>query len=183
MKYSIENLNKLPKDLTPYKASQRTTDSCLIFHGQHTPLSNYHLSPFAIEGHKLHSAEQFIQFKKACHFNDYVTADKIKACKQAGDAKTLSWNIQNYSKESWNMVAKDTCFSGIRAKFTQNPLLLKFLQSTTPLTLAESSYDKLWGTGLSLYDTNVLKQTHWANLGILGEILSQIRKENTPPVE
>ena len=88
-KYSIENLNKLPEDLTPYKASQCTTDSCLISHGQHTPLSNYHPSPFEIEGHKFHSAEQFIQFKKACHFNDYITADKIKACKHAGDAKTF----------------------------------------------------------------------------------------------
>ena len=97
--------------------------------------------------------------------------------------KLLSRNIQNYSKDSWNMVAKDACFPGIRAKFTQNPLLLKFLQSTTPLTLAESSYDKLWGTGLSLYDTNALKQTYWANQGILGEILSRIRMENTPPVE
>ena len=81
------------------------------------------------------------------------------------------------------MVAKDICFPGIRAKFMQNPLLLKFLQSTTPLTLAESSYDKLCGTGISLYDTNALKQTHWANQGILGEILSRIRKENKLPVE
>ena len=120
-----------------------------------------------MEGHKFHSVEQFIQFKKACHFNDYVTVDKIKSCKQAGDAKTLSRNIHNYSKESWNMVAKDACFSGIRAKFMQNPLLLKFIQATTPLKLTESSYNKLWGTGLSLYDTNMLKQTHWANQGIL----------------
>ena len=49
--------------------------------------------------------------------------------------------------------------------------------------LAESTYDKLWGTGLSLYDPNALNQTYWANQGILGEILSQIRKDNAPPVE
>ena len=110
-------------------------------------------------------------------------ADKIKTCKQAGEAKTLSRNIQNYSKESWNRVAKDASFPGIRAKFTQNPLLPKFLQSTSPLMLAESTYDKLWGTGLSLYDPNTLNQTYWANQGILGEMLSQIRKDNAPPVE
>ena len=59
-KYNIDSLDKLPDDLAPYKANQRSNKDCLIFHGQHTPLSNFHTSPFIIEGQKFTSSEQYI---------------------------------------------------------------------------------------------------------------------------
>lgn len=62
-----------------------------------------------------------------------------------------------------------------KAKFQLNPLLLNFLPSTSPLRLAESSYNKLWGTGLPLNDTNALDPTHWINQRLLGEILMEMR--------
>ena len=108
----------------------------LIFHGQHTPLSNFHTRPFVKEGQKFTSAEHYIQYKKACHFNDYITADKIKHSKDPHDAKILSHNITNYDKDSWKAVTKDACTPSIRAKFKQNPLLLQFLQTTKPPKLA-----------------------------------------------
>ena len=142
--YTTETLDRLPEDLATYEVAQCSSETCLVFHGHHTPLSNFHCSPFFISGHKFNSAEQFIQYKKACHFNDYVTSEKIRQSNQPNEAKTLSQNIANFDKESWKAVAKDACYPGIKAKFEQNPLLLQFLCSTSPLRLAESCYDKLW---------------------------------------
>ena len=75
IKYNIDSLDKLPDNLAPYKANQRSNDDCLIFNGQHTPLSNF---PFIIEGQKFTSSEQYIQYKKPCHFHDHTTAEKIR---------------------------------------------------------------------------------------------------------
>ena len=138
------------------------------------PLSNFHTSPFIIEGKKFTSSEQYIQYKKAHHLHDHTTAEKIKQSKHPTEAKTLSHNITNYDRDAWRVVAKDAYTPGIRAKFEQNPLLLQFLCATKPLKLAESTFDKLWGTGLSLNDPNTLKPTRWINQGLLGEILTEI---------
>ena len=173
-KYSIDSLDKLPDNLAPYKAGQRSNEDCLIFHGQHMPLSNFHSCPFIIEGQKFTSSEQYIQYKKACHFHDHTTAGKIKQSKHPTEAKTLSHNIPNYDRDAWRVVTKDACTPGIRAKFEQNPLLLQFLCATKPLKLAESTLDKLWGTGLSLNDPNALKPSRWINQGLLGKILTEI---------
>ena len=99
-------------------------------------------------------------------------------CKTPIDAKTLSHNITNFDKDSWKVVAKNACQPGITAKFEQNSLLLQFLLATSALKLAESSYDKLWSTGLPLNDDEALNQTHWHNQGLLGEILMDIRDKN-----
>ena len=77
--------------------------------------------------------------------------------------------------DSWKAVAKDVCYPGIHAKFEQNTLLKQFLESTTPTKLAESSYDKLWGTGLPLHDKHASNPAYWTNTGLLGEILMDLR--------
>ena len=86
---------------------------------------------------------------------------------------------KNYNAETWQQIAKETCIPGIKANFIQNPLLLEFLCTTKPLKLAEGTYDRLWGIGLSLNDKDCLKPSKWVNQGILGEILEEIR-EVTP---
>ena len=48
----------------------------------------------------------------------------------------------------------------------------------TIITLVEASHDNVWGTGIPLSDINCLNRKHWKNIGILGEILMDIRKES-----
>ena len=78
----------------------------------------------------------------------------------------------------WSEIAKEMCHPGIKAKFVQNTPLLLLLQSTEDQTLVEASHDNVWGTGIPLNDTNCLNRKHWKNIGILGEILMDIRKES-----
>ena len=180
VKYTVDCLSRLPIDLAPYKTAQKNSDTSTIFHGQHSPLSNFHYSPFTIDGQEYQTAEKYIQYKKACYFNDVETAEKILISKDPFESKTLSRNIVNYDNEAWKHTAKSICFPGIQAKFEQNPLLSKFLIATKPMTLAESSYDKLWGTGLALHDKNALNKSHWANIGLLGTILMDLRDNILP---
>ena len=179
IKYTTDTLHKLPEEIAPYKANQRSNHTCLIFHGQYTPLSNFHPSPFTIERNKFTSSEQYIQYKKACHFHDYTTAEKIKQSKYPINAKTLSRNITNFDREAWQLVCKDACLPGLKAKFNQNPLLQQFLLATRPLKLAECTYDKLWGNGLSLTDPEALDPANWCGKNLLGEILSDIQDSTT----
>ena len=48
------------------------------------------------------------------------------------------------------------------------------------MTLAESCYDKLWGTGLALNDKNALNESYWANTRLLGTILMDLRDNILP---
>ena len=180
IKYTVDSLSRLPTDLAPYKTAQMNSGTSTIFHGQHSPLSNFHYSPFTINGQEFQTAEKYIQYQKACYFNDVETAEKILISKDPFESKTLSRNIVNYNNESWKHIAKSTCYPGIQAKFEQNPLLAKFLIATKPMTLAESCYDKLWGTGMALHDKNALNESHWANIGLLGSILMDLRDNILP---
>ena len=173
--YTLDTLKQLPDELAPYKTAQRSSTSCLVFQGLHSPLSNFHQSPFIYNGYTFNTAEHFIQYTKACHFNDYETAEKIKQSMDPFEAKTLSRNIDKYDKDAWKTVAIDACQPGIKAKFEQNTMLLQFLKTTRPLQLAESSYDPMWGTGPPLNNPHSIDPTHWKNQGLLGEILMEIR--------
>ena len=181
-RYTVESLSRLPTDLAPYKTAQINSNTCTIFHGQHSPLSNFHYSPFTIDDQEFQTAEKYIQYQKACYFNNQETAEKILTSKDPFESKTLGRNIANYNNESWKHIAKSACYPGICAKFEQNPLLAKFLIATKPMTLAKSCYDKLWGTGMALHDKNALNKSYWAKTGLLGTILTDLRDNILPTI-
>ena len=112
--------------LAPYKTAQKSSSSCLVFQGLHSPLSNFHQSPFTHNRHTFNTAEHFIEYTKDCHFNDYETSEKIKQSTDPFESKILSKNIENYDKEAWKAVTKEACPPGIKAKFEQNAMLSKF---------------------------------------------------------
>ena len=69
------------------------------------------------------------------------------------------------------------CEGGIKAKFEQNPDLKKKLLSTKGKTLVECCTDYIWGTGIPISDEQALHQERWANQGILGEMLQELRDD------
>ena len=56
--YQIEDISKLPPDLAAYKSSEKSNDTHIVFAGELSPYSNFHLSPFTINGQSFHSSEQ-----------------------------------------------------------------------------------------------------------------------------
>ena len=58
--YTMDEINKLPNSLAPYLATQKENVEHIIFHGELSPWSNFHRSPFVLNGQQYHSAEQWI---------------------------------------------------------------------------------------------------------------------------
>ena len=178
-RYRFNNLRNLPEDLSGYKCTIREDPEAIGFFGELNPMSNFYNCEFTVNNIKFHSSEQMIQFNKAKHFSDHVTmlqilyADTPLKCKQC---KQLSKEIANYDENNWKQVAKNMCHEGLLEKFKQNPSIKETLLNTGEKNLVECSYDKVWGTGVSLSNRNCLDKRLWANSGgILEDMLMDIR--------
>ena len=87
--YTVNNLNKLPSDLAPYLTVQKENAGYIAFHGELSLQSNFHTSPFVLNGQQYHSAEQWIQFQKAMLFGDSHTANQILQSSTPQECKRL----------------------------------------------------------------------------------------------
>ena len=75
--YLIEDISKLPPDLAAFKSSEKLNETHLVFAGELSPYSNFHPSPFIINGQSFHSSEQWVQYQKALTFGDSYMANQI----------------------------------------------------------------------------------------------------------
>ena len=88
----------------------------------------------------------------------------------------MHWRV-GYDERRWKEVAYKECYRGLFEKFNQNENLRRVLVNTGNKTLVESSYDKIWGTGIPLSDPACLDRTKWYNPGIMSKLLMDIRQE------
>ena len=174
-KYSVDDIDKLPEELNSFKCTSKETESALGFFGELNLFSNFYNCEFQYQNLTFHSSEQLIQFNKAKHFNDHVTMAQILCTSTPIECKRLARDIVNYDEDNWEMVAKDMCFDGLMEKFTQNPTLVDTLLKTSNKILVECSFDRIWGNGIPLSDRSCMDKQKWHNLGILGEMLMEIR--------
>ena len=177
-RYTIDDIATLPEEVTAYKSAQKVDDSRLAFHGEFSPFSNFHKSPFIWKQPNFHCVEQFIQYQKAVTANDTIVAEEILKCDTALEAKKLGYRINGFNMQKWSTEGYDICHEGIKSKFIQNPLLLQMLKATGKKVIVEASTDKLWGTRVGLRDNQVLNPNHWHNVGWMSSILMDIR-DNT----
>ena len=78
----------------------------------------------------------------------------------------------------WRSDGFNICYDRIKEKFFQIPALLTMLKTTAPKILVEATTNRLWGTGVSLRDTNILNTDKWSNTGWMSSMLTMIRDEN-----
>ena len=76
-------------------------DETIAFQGELSPYSNFHPSPFMINGHTYHSTKQWIQYTKSMMFGDSYTANLILRCENALEAKKLSHHINGVDYNKW----------------------------------------------------------------------------------
>ena len=77
VRYSLDDLSKLPPELAPYKASKKSNNQYIAFQGELFPCRNFHRSPFQLDDTCFTSAKQWIQFQKSRLFNDNQMAEEI----------------------------------------------------------------------------------------------------------
>ena len=172
--YGVNDLDKLPQKLSPLEVTTKSNNDTIGFFGELCPFSNFYSSQFNHNGINYHSGEQLIQHQKTLHCGDMATAGRILATKTAIACKQLSYTIQNYDHQSWIDVTHDKCHDGLRAKFAQNPHILRALLSTGNKLLVESSKDNIWGTGIPLSRWDCLQRKYWNGNGLLSELLMEI---------
>ena len=175
--YTTKSLHLLPVELNGYNVSSKTTDTSVGFFGELSPFSNFHKSRFEVDGMEYQSAEQYLQSQKALLFQDKEMADQILLCNSSLRCKQLSKEISGYTNDTWAASAESITYKGLKAKFTQNPTLLKLLTETNNKKLVECSYDRVWGCGIPLHNENCLDETLWRGDNLLGTILMRIRSE------
>ena len=93
IKYTVETLGNLPIELAAYKLVQNENEMHLAFHSEHSPYSNFHPSPFNLNGERFNSSEQLIQYQKALMFGDSVIANEILRSDTALEAKKLGYKM------------------------------------------------------------------------------------------
>ena len=177
LSYTKDDIHKLPEELNGFNASSKQDEDQNVFgfFGNMNPLSNFYMCNFTYKDIKYHSSEQMIQHMKAELFNDAEATRKILSAETPLECKMLSKDIVNYNRDTWSESAKDLCCGGIIKKFAQNSDLKMQLLSTSSKTIIESCYDRLWGTGIALYDDRWAHKDTWSNQGILGEMLEIAR--------
>ena len=72
VKYGIEDIGKLPANLSAYLAAEKSNSNMNAFHGELSPYSNFHPSLFIINNEKFHSAEHCIQYQKGLLSGDSI---------------------------------------------------------------------------------------------------------------
>ena len=82
--------------------------------------------------------------------------------------------VKNFNEGVWNTHKYKIMYSGVYAKFTQNPELKIRLLATGEKFLVEASpYDKIWGIGYNKSDA-LPNINNWGQ-NLLGQILMEVR--------
>lgn len=171
----INNLHELLKEILPSETCERRDLNTIVFLGPHSVFSNFHQANFKDGGVKYNCAEQMIQAEKAALFNDRSSLEKIMKAVNPYKIKAIGSRIHGFDKDVWKTNSRNIVHRAVQCKFGQNPLLAKLLKSTGSLLLAESSPDKIWGTGVHLHSVDCLNRKKWSGPGLMSEILNQVR--------
>ena len=176
MKYTRESI------IARYNAGEEM--NIIAFWG-HTPnpkkmtkacFSQWYDCRFQADGVQYHTAEQYMMAQKALLMGDKSTCEKIMASDNPKDYKALGREVQPFDAELWNRAKYGVVLKGNLAKFSQNPELFAFLDSTGNSILVEGSpYDDIWGVKLGIDDPRIMNPNEWQGENLLGFALMEAR--------
>ncbi|KAF9167364.1 hypothetical protein DFQ26_004843 [Actinomortierella ambigua] len=110
--------------------------------------SNFHPSPFELDGETWPTTEHYFQAQKFAHLDDRQYVDKVRLASSASDAAKLgrkrSWPL----RPDWEGVKDDTMRRCVFEKFRQHPDLWELLDSTGDRMIIEHTRnDTYWADG------------------------------------
>ena len=159
VRYSVDSLNMLPKELSPRQFSEKTNGTHMAFggiHSDHQPFSDWYPSEFQYKGHTFKNIEQAYQWEKATRANDVRVAKKLLYTTNPRVAKSLGRSIKGLTAVNWDKDKRNVMKELVRIKFSDNPELLKELIDTKDLILVEAGIDPFYGVGLSITNDDIL---------------------------
>ena len=175
-KYTLDELDKVPKEVSIKKAKQIILEDNkgVIFQGHHSVLSNMAQSKFNFEGVDFENAESAFQYKKALALGKKDVAEEV--IKNQDDpylAKRIYRNIKE--NEDWRQ-SKEKVMRDIRkSKFSQNEACKKELLGTGTARLFEGTSDKFLGCSVPIAKYKSLNPKNIPGKNKLGQILADTR--------
>jgi len=157
-----------------------------FFWKSHSVFSNWHPSVFIHDGITFNCSEQYMMYHKAKLFGDTEIMQKVMQADSPKEQKALGRQVKNFNSEEWLVKCFPIMEEGLKAKFEQNPDMLKQLLDTEDSIIAEASpVDPIWGIGLAAEDPLAQEISTWKGKNLLGQILmsvrEKIRKEKMKP--
>lgn len=143
--------------------------------------SQWHHTPFRLEGREFVTAEQWMMYCKAVLFDDASIAEKIATEVDPAVQKRLGQAVQGFDQAIWDFWKIDIVYRGNMAKFSQNEGARRQLRNTAGTMLVEANpWDWVWGIGRAIDDPSCHLPAQWRGQNLLGLILTRLR-ESLPP--
>jgi len=138
--------------------------------------SQWHESPFIVDGQRYLTAEHFMMAEKAALFGDEEIRQQILAAPTPALTKSLGRKVRGFDETRWRQNRFAIVVRANEAKFAQNPALRSYLIGTESRILAEAdALDRVWGIGLGQEDERAKNPNQWRGLNLLGFALMQVR--------
>jgi ribA/ribD-fused uncharacterized protein len=148
----------------------------IFYFGPEYEFSHWYKSNMSVDGIDFCCAGQYIMYKKALLFGDEVAAKKILRSSDPKRHRVIGKEVKAFTKDIWQQHCMDFSFAANFAKFDQNENLKTKLLDTAASILAEASpYDRVWGIGLSMGNSDIYDRTKWRGKNLAGESLMQAR--------
>jgi ribA/ribD-fused uncharacterized protein len=142
--------------------------------------SQWHRTPFWLNGIAFGTAEQWMMHSKARLFNDIDIANQIAQSTDPAEQKRLGQTVREFDQATWDRWKIDLVYQGNLAKFGQNEGAFRQLRNTTPTLLVEANpRDWVWGVGLAIDDPTGHAPDRWRGQNLLGLILTKVRDDLT----
>ena len=155
--------------------------SCIFFwrdDEKNGEFSNWYIRKFVIDDYQYFCVEQYMMAQKAKLFHDAERYTAILRANTPAGCKALGKQVKPFSAEEWDAVKYDIVKRANRAKYMQNPDLMRLLLSTEDSILAEASpKDTVWGIGLTAAAAEKTDPSEWPGENLLGKILMELRDE------
>ena len=148
----------------------------------HGCFSNWFRSQFVYAGTLYNCAEQYMMAQKVSLGHRYDLRQKIMETENPSEIKALGGkdSFPEYIniKPVWERNRKHILKRGVKAKFLQNPDMMKDLLDTGDALLCEcAAHDRIWGIGIDLQNSEWQDVSNWNGSNYLGIILMEIREE------
>lgn len=107
--------------------------------------SNFYKARMLLDGKEWPTVEHYFQAQKFSTNPEYQ--EKIRAAPQPAKAKSLGASRDYPIRNDWDQYREEVMKKALKAKFEQNPNLMKLLKSTQGKALVEDTNDSFWGQG------------------------------------
>lgn len=172
--YAANELALIPGTVSVELKQEKYIDGGIVYRGDRSIYSNFFPAPFNLKGEDYAHVEQFYQYKKALHHNEFDTAERILKLSNPWRIKVLGDNVE--ANDDWNAIRMKTLYEGVSAKFRQNWPLHDELLRSKGLKLYEATTDLYFACGVG-YDSRKWSTMDWTGENVAGLIVMKVRDE------